>query len=197
MNWIKIILAAGRSSRMGFPKALATVEGVPLISQQVKVGYRAGAETVVVVTGYHECRIRRTLGAMDNDVEFVRNPDPSGDQTSSMKRALESVGTDRGAVMALVDHPVVSPEPIRAVIPMEPTSSCHVRVPSYDARRGHPPFFSPAFLERIDGMDRDQGINRLYREDDVTVEDVPVETSTVLVDLDSPRDLFKFRNVTQ
>jgi molybdenum cofactor cytidylyltransferase len=197
MNWIQVILAAGRSSRMGFPKALVTVDGRPLISRQVEVGFQAGAEDVFVVTGYHESRIRSVLQRMDRSVKFVRNTDPEGDQTSSLKAALGRTDTKRSLLMQLVDHPVVRADTLKNLLSSAGSASADVHVPTHRGRRGHPPLYRPSFLNRVRAMEDDVGINHLYGLSNVAVREVELDDPTVLVDLDTPSDLREFRNMNR
>ncbi len=48
-----VILAAGKSSRMGFPKGLLSYRGKKLLQHQIENFFQLGGETVVVVLGEH------------------------------------------------------------------------------------------------------------------------------------------------
>lgn len=189
MDWVQVILCAGRSSRMGFPKGLARLKGQPILAHQVKAGYEAGADRVVVVLGFHEVRYRTVLSRLDFSPVVVRNPSPVGDQTSSMKRALGQIEPDYSVLMQLVDHPVIDDEFIGEFI----SSEGDVLIPTHRGKRGHPPFYQSSFLNKIRNLDTDSGINQLYERDDVSVSEVDVDYPAVLVDLDTPDDLAAFR----
>ena len=69
-----IVLAAGRSTRMGGPnKLLAEIGGRPLVRIAVGAGAGIGARPVIVVTGHQRERVEAALAGLD--VTFVHNPD--------------------------------------------------------------------------------------------------------------------------
>lgn len=191
MVWDQVVLAAGRSSRMGFPKALVSVRGTTLIEAQIQAAIEAGAGEVFVVTGFHEARIRRRLGRVSDTLTFVRAPSRHGDQTRSLKTALQYRSKQKPLLMQLVDHPVIDPDTLRKIVPDR--TDRDVRIPTYRGRRGHPPFFSTTFLEMVETMSPDRGINELYDRSETTVGEVAVEDPAVVVDLDTPSDLDRWR----
>ena len=69
-----IVLAAGRSTRMGGPnKLLAEIGGRPLVRIAVEQALASRARPVIVVTGHQ--RDKRRSGARRADGRFVHNPD--------------------------------------------------------------------------------------------------------------------------
>ncbi len=69
-----IILAAGRSTRMGGPnKLLAELGGKPLVRIVTEQALASKAKGVIVVTGHQAELVEKALQGLD--VKFVRNPD--------------------------------------------------------------------------------------------------------------------------
>lgn len=127
-----VVLAAGASSRAGFPKALARFEGEPFVVRIARTLTEGGASAVVVVVGPpHETAIRAALGA----VRCATNPDPGRGMRSSLGVGLEALGDVDAALIALVDQPRVRPETLRALIAVR--GAPLVR-PRHAGRRGHP-----------------------------------------------------------
>lgn len=188
------MLAAGRSSRMGFPKAGIHVGGEPLIRRNLRLAHRAGASAHRVVVGHHEARVRSFVGDLSFPIRWIRNSDPDSGQTESMKRALEAVEDPDGAVMQLVDHVLPSGSTLRRLVAgVDPEGP--VRIPAVGGRWGHPPFFPRWFLERISAMPPGRGINSLYDEVNDRIRVVAMEDALILLDLDRPGDLCRMRGL--
>ncbi len=73
-NIAAIVLAAGRSTRMGGPnKLLAEIGGRPLVRIAVEQALASRAKPVIVVTGHERERVEAALKGLP--VQFVHNPD--------------------------------------------------------------------------------------------------------------------------
>ena len=79
-----IVLAAGRSSRMGGPnKLMAHFSGKPLIRQTVERVLASKVSGVAVVTGHQAARIREALEGLD--IGIAHNPDFATGLAGSLK----------------------------------------------------------------------------------------------------------------
>src|SRR6185437_10371961 len=73
-NVAAVILAAGRSTRMGGPnKLLAELRGKPLVRIVTEQVLASKALSVTVVTGHQAAEVEKALAGLK--VKFVRNPD--------------------------------------------------------------------------------------------------------------------------
>jgi len=194
-----VLVSAGRSSRMGFPKALARVDGRPLIEWHFKHSTSAGIGKLILVLGYHEARIVheiRRRGLLEKyPLRLVRNPDPKGDMFSSVKRGLKQHDGFSPVFFLPVDTPVCSPDTYQQLLDADSDDS--VLVPTFEGKRGHPPLFQPEFVERLRNATPAEGIRSLYQNEDITISDVPTNDPSVLFDLDTPADLREFRAHTK
>jgi molybdenum cofactor cytidylyltransferase len=144
VNTAAVILAAGESRRMGFPKALLQYRGETFVDALIG-RLQQRCSTVIVVLGASAERIRASLF---RPAVFVVNQNYLQGQTSSMQCGLRAVPPDAdGVLFTLVDHPAVTTETIRALLH---APGQLLRVPRYQGRRGHPIWFSrdliPEFL---------------------------------------------------
>src|SRR5690349_7169550 len=113
-QWAVIILAAGRSSRMGRAKQLVVVDGERMVRHAVTTGLASGAAEVVLVLGAYGDEVsaavvdlaQRSLGRL----HLVNNPDWETGQAGSMQAGLQGVSDACGAVIFLpVDQPYMEP----------------------------------------------------------------------------------------
>src|SRR5277367_1800027 len=101
-----IILAAGESRRMGYPKPLLKIGKRTFIEQIVET-MLAVAPRIVIVLGAHRERIGAAI-PRDARIAVVENPNYARGQLSSLKVGLDALQPDSaGAIVHLGDHPMV------------------------------------------------------------------------------------------
>jgi len=136
-NVAEILLAAGRSRRMGAFKPLLAF-GESTVIESCLDGLRStGIEDIIVVVGHRAHDVRKQLE--DLDVKFAINPDPDSEMSVSIARGVERVGPQAEAVLiALVDQPAVSGEVIRLLIDEWRRARARIIQPEHNGRGGHP-----------------------------------------------------------
>jgi CTP:molybdopterin cytidylyltransferase MocA len=142
-NIAGLILAAGESRRMGYPKALLRYRDETFLDTLIGL-FAERCSSVVVVLGARAEEIRsRTV----RPATFVVNPEYLRGMTTSMQCGLRAVSPDAGRVLfTLVDHPAVAPVTLDRLL----AAGSPLCVPRYKGRRGHPIVFTsrliPEFL---------------------------------------------------
>jgi molybdenum cofactor cytidylyltransferase len=81
-----VILAAGFSSRLGRPKALARVRGVSLLRRTVALAARIAAAKIIVVLPRQAISYRMQVRGLD--VQFAANPRRAEGLSSSVQRGI-------------------------------------------------------------------------------------------------------------
>ncbi len=193
MRFNNIVLAAGRSSRMGVPKPLLKVNSSFQMIDKIDKAKSCGAVQSVVVLGYHEARLRNFFTLEDrSDVRVIRNTNPAADQTSSMKSALAVLDLKLPVLMQIVDQPPLLQQTLNTIV-SSGNNLRKIRVPVYQGSWGHPPFYPSWFLKEIVKMSEDRGINSLYSFFQDKIETVPVDQREVLLDFDTPVDFIEYQ----
>jgi molybdenum cofactor cytidylyltransferase len=185
-----IILAAGRSTRMGGPnKLLAELGGKPLVRLVTEQALASKAKGVIVVTGHQAGLVEKALAGLD--VKFVRNPDFAQGLATSVKAGVAAVGDDAdGAVICLGDMPMISAPLIDHLIEaFAPDRGNLIAVPVSDGRRGNPVLWSRRFFSELMTLDGDIGARHLIAKHPEAVAEVPVEGFGAFLDIDTPQAL--------
>src|SRR5260370_20759737 len=112
-----IILAAGESHRMGYPKPLLEIDGKTFI-EKIAAKMLDVVPRLVVVLGAHAGRIRPAI-PRDSRIAIVENPNYSRGQLASLKVGLGAIRNDTaGVIVHLGDHPMVDVKSFRAIVDM-------------------------------------------------------------------------------
>lgn len=127
-----VVLAAGGSTRMGRPKALLPLDGVPLAVGHVRA-FALRARQVAVAVGASEEAIAAVLPP---GTRVVRNPDwATTGPRESLLLALAALELDESdwLLVTPVDLPPAPPSVIDLLLAAGPPA-----VAAYEGRRGHP-----------------------------------------------------------
>ena len=183
-----IILAAGRSSRFGEPKALAASGQRTFISQILKALADAGVAPRVVVVRAGDEALLAELARADVAARAVVNPDPERGQLSSLLAGLDAVDEPHvtGVIVMLVDMPLVTAATIRRLIDAASASAALVIRASYGGRPGHPVVFRRAAFDALRRADLAVGAKAVVHA--LPTEDLPVADRGVVEDVDTPAD---------
>jgi molybdenum cofactor cytidylyltransferase len=142
-----IVLAAGKSHRMGVNKLLLEVDGKTVLDRLLESLTQA-IDEVVVVTGYNPDPITKIAKA--HDVLVVYNPDHEKGMTTSFQAGLKAIGAVDAAFLVLGDQLGLAPELLRRMIAaMEDVPSALIVSPTHNGKRGHPVLFRSSLFGEI------------------------------------------------
>ncbi|WUR57277.1 nucleotidyltransferase family protein [Micromonospora chokoriensis] len=183
-----LLLAAGAGRRYGRPKALVELDGEPLVRRGVRLLADGGCAPVHVVLGAGADEVPELPGAVP-----VRHDRWSDGLGSSLRRGLASLpAAVLGAVVVLVDQPLLSPVAVRRV--REAYTAETVVVATYAGRPGHPILLCRRTWPLLDRYAvGDRGARDLLRERPDLVVEVPCDDVGAPADVDTPADLLRLR----
>jgi molybdenum cofactor cytidylyltransferase len=187
-----VVLAAGRSRRMGAEKIRLPFGGSTVLETVLETLSAAGvdpAHTVVV--------LRPDLEDMADAVRrrgasAVWNPDSDAAMMSSIRVGLEAIPSDLDALFVWpADHPAVSPGTVRGLaLRADPT---RVWIPVWNGRRGHPALLGRDLLAPAAAQSDDEGLRELWRSRADAVYEWPVDDAGVVANADSPEEYERAR----
>jgi molybdenum cofactor cytidylyltransferase len=186
-----IILAAGRSSRMGRPKALLDAEpGTTFVRRIARTLLDGGAADALVVGRFEDEPLRREVEAIGAPVRFVVNTRADSGQLSSVIAGLNAADKPgiAGVLVTPVDVPLVRADTIRALLAAFSTRGAPIVRATCGGRHGHPVIFGRAVFDELRRADPAQGAKAVVRAHARDLVDVDVDDPGVLHDIDRPED---------
>jgi len=190
-----IVLAAGRSTRMGGAnKLLCEIAGIPMVRHVAVSALGSAAHPVLVVTGHQEQEVRAALAGLA--VTFIANPDYASGLMSSLKAGIAALPPNiRGALVALGDMPMLrSADFDRLIEAFMAAEEKAIVVPVYAGRRGNPVLWPAAYFAKIRELQGDTGARQLFASHAEAIREVPLDAPAVLEDIDTPEALARLRD---
>lgn len=186
-----LLLAAGKSERMGRPKPFLILSGRTFVEQILAALQAGGLPRVTIVTNpAHSDRYR----ALDLPAaRLVHNPDPDQGMLSSLKIGLRSLPPEvTHAMVCLVDMPGLRSATVRELTTMVKAMPGKILIPTHDARTGHPTIFPRTVFEDLLAWQGPEGARGFIDSKEALVERIPVDDPGILTDLDTPDEFEEF-----
>ena len=191
-----IVLAAGKSSRMGRPKATLPLEGGDtFVTRIVRTFAAASIPDVIIVVGHDADAVIDAFSGTDLSVTFVENPDYEQGQLSSLRAGLRVV--DRPGVVAslvtLVDVPLIAVSTVRAVVDRYLVTHAPVVRPVRGAEHGHPVLIDRSLFDAVRHAHPSLGAKAIVRAHASDTGDVLVDDDGAFADADTPSEYERLR----
>jgi molybdenum cofactor cytidylyltransferase len=183
-----IVLAAGRSRRMGAFKPLLPFGAGTVAGACVESLRAGGVAEVVVVVGHRAEEVRAALGGLAG-LRFAVNEAAGSEMGVSVARGVEALGVGTGAVLvALVDQPAVPAAEIKNLVEARRRTGARLIIPEWGGRGGHPVLVDLAFREELLGLVARRGLRALFDAHRAEVLRLPAASPFVARDMDTWED---------
>ncbi len=182
-----IILAAGKSERMGQQKLLMPYGGKTIIENIIEKALASKAGAVKVVVGSNRDEVCDLI--KEHSVQIIENTAFEKGMLSSVQCGFEALSSSVSAGMILLgDQPMVQTLVIDKLIESLEKSRKGIIIPVYNKKRGHPVLIDTKYLIRINNLDPGRGLRQLMDENSEDIYEMEVETNTILKDIDTIED---------
>ena len=204
-----LILAAGRSTRMGQPKMLLPWGETTVLGQVIETIRRSGIEDILVITGGAREEVE-AIAARHGAKPIFNAEFNKGEMLSSIQAGLRALapsasknitnnhtipggfgGGREGVLVVLGDQPQVQERSVRAVVSRFEETKSNLVLPSYQMRRGHPWLVASPLWGEILAMREDESPRDFLNRHSSEIEYVIVDNPSILADLDTPEDYLK------
>jgi CTP:molybdopterin cytidylyltransferase MocA len=195
MSFSTLILSAGRSRRMGQPKAWLRYQDEPFLQRLVRVSLAAGSHQIIIVVGAEtgEALVSRetllaTLPAPLSAATTLAIGCPSQTPIDSIRQGLGALTGGPRLLLWPIDCPFAETALVeqlaRSFLPTEDA----IARPCVEGRHGHPVLFGSVALEELKSPIADTGAHHVVRRDPRRLLDVPCDDARVVADLNTPAE---------
>jgi molybdenum cofactor cytidylyltransferase len=182
-----ILLAAGRSRRMGAFKPLLPFGNQTVVEACIEHLLDGGVERVLVVVGHRAEEMRGRLSHLP--VSFALNDEEGSEMSASIARGVSEISEKAGAILiALCDQPMIPPAVIRILIDEWRLRGATLVVPEFEGRGGHPVLIDRSFREELLRLDPERGLRSLFDARRAAVRRVSVASPFIARDMDTWQD---------
>lgn len=179
-----IVLAAGRSTRMGRPKQILPWPGSTILGEVLGQARLSCLDSLTVVLGYEAKRIARAVDLRGTQV--VVNPDVDLGQSRSLQAGLANLSKKVAAALFLLgDQPLVTASVINSIVREYQDVGAALTIPVYQGRRGNPVLIDRTLFPELMGFQGDTGARVLFGKHPDSICEVVVAEKGVLQDIDS------------
>jgi CTP:molybdopterin cytidylyltransferase MocA len=181
-----ILLAAGRSRRMGAFKPLLPFGPQTVIESSVANLRAGGVMDIVVVLGHRGEEIREKLKTAG--VTFAFNPDADTPMGASVALGVAQVSQPCGAVLiAPADHPAISGDTIKSIV-NEWEHGAPLVQPEFEGRGGHPVLVDRKYFDDLRHLDSERGLRGFFEQHRQETRRLPVNSPFIARDIDTWED---------
>jgi len=162
INCIGIILAGGKSTRMGKPKGLLDFFGSFWLEEQLKRLKLGGIKTVYIGLGYDADEYFKAIPFLKTckkkeffinglKIRVIVNNNPELGSFSTLKKVLKEIPKSNNVLIIPIDVPILNPVEINGLINRKET----VVKPQYQGKTGHPIFINNILIDKILSLPKD------------------------------------------
>jgi molybdenum cofactor cytidylyltransferase len=179
-----ILLAAGASTRLGYPKQLIEVDGEALLRRAARALLATSPDELVVVLGHDASRMESMIE--DLPLRCVVAADHASGMSASLRAGIDSLSpASAGALVALTDQPALDLAHLLALRDAWRLAPARAVASAYAGVVGVPALLPRAWFAEVSRIGGDVGARALLRARNV----VAIEAPALERDIDLPSDL--------
>jgi molybdenum cofactor cytidylyltransferase len=181
-----LILAAGKSTRMGSTKSLLNWRGEELINYQINSLIKSGCKKINLVLGHNSENIIKNI--KNSEINIIYNKNFEKGKSSSILSGLESINTENDNLLIIgVDQP----RPLwflKSIIEFHINSNNIISAPLFKNKRGHPIIFNNIFYKKILKINQyKNGLRDIFRENNSLVKTININSEWTHLDLNDKK----------
>jgi CTP:molybdopterin cytidylyltransferase MocA len=181
-----VLLAAGRSRRLGVAKQLLEISGEPLVRRAARLALTTSPLDAVVVTGDHAKTVEEALRGLA--VRCVAAEDFDEGMGRSLAAGLRYLDPAcAAALVVLCDQPALTAAHLARLVEAWEAAPSSAAASGYAGTAGVPAVLPRAWFPRLMSTRGDRGARDLLREHAVDVRIVPDDR--LGVDVDRPEEM--------
>lgn len=189
-----IILAAGRSARLGSPKQLLSYQGKNLLQHTIDAAHESQAGPIIVVLGSNMEEIAGRLDPIH--LTIVKNTNWESGMASSVVCGINTINNlypDTAAALLMVcDQPFVNAKILNDLIIKYEESGSPIVASSYENIQGTPALFHKKHFDELSALKGDSGARYLIKKYDESIEVIPFDQGSIDIDtIEDYRNLLK------
>lgn len=194
-----VVLAAGRSARMGEAKQLLRIGDSTVLEHTLENVREAGVDEIVLVLGFSAETIRGGVSAaLLNGLKVVVNQQYEQGMASSLREGLAALHPHtNAALIVLADQPFVRPATIDRIIERYRCSDAKIVIPFHDGKRGNPVLLDRSVFPDAMRLEGDTGCRAIFGSHADEIEEVDVDDEGVLLDIDNRADYERLRGLVR
>lgn len=179
-----IILAAGESTRMGFPKMLLDFNGKSMLESVITNVVESEVDVIFVVLGAFREELEKIVSK--TFAKCCYNDDYKNGMLSSVKCGFRNIPSGSEAVLVFQgDQPLITPKVINEVVKAFRNSGKGIIIPVHKNRRGHPLMVDKKYFHEIVKLDPGEGLRSLSRKFPDDIYEVVTDEAGILRDFDT------------
>lgn len=184
---VGLILAAGKSERMGEPKALLPIMGTTFLEHIINEINQSRLIDCRIVVGHHAKNILNYLPKLKSIL--VVNSEYEDGQLSSLRKGIHSLSDLQldGLMVFLVDHPFVDHHLINALLHEFNNNETSIVIPSFQNKRGHPVIFGKDLFKELLESPLKEGAKQVLQKYHEDITYLEWESEKILFNIDTPQ----------
>lgn len=187
-----VVLAAGRSTRLGRPKQLLPLGDRPLLAYVLRCVRRSSVDERYIVLGHASSAIEEAVDL--TGFQVLKNPNYPDGQSTSVRIAVESIGHDVAAVIfVLGDQPLLAPDVIDRLADSYRDSPAPIIQPRFAEGPGNPVLIDHSLFGDLSLLTGDTGARPILHQQQELIRYIDVSDYHRPADVDTWEDYEKLK----